>query len=97
MYVDGLTLVAGATAQAYDAGGANLQVEALTSNVTLNSTNSGELQPWQLNFNALPAIRSNFATVTANGYVYAIGGFNGVATQSTAYYAKLGADGTTGV
>jgi len=58
--------------------------------VTLLGNNSGEPASWQTASNALPAGLSDFTAVTANGYVYAIGGGTGV------YYAKLNADGSVG-
>lgn len=57
--------------------------------VTLLGNNEGESYAWQSS-TALPAGLSDFVSVTANGYVYAIGGGTGV------YYAKLNANGTVG-
>lgn len=46
---------------------------------------------------SLPGARRQFQAVVANGYVYVIGGRDGSnVAQSTAYYAKLNADGTLG-
>src|SRR5207249_2692069 len=95
IYIDGLTLVAGATAQTFSAGGNILNLESSNSNITLNNTNSGELQAWQLNANALSASLRYAATAVASGYIYAIGGHNGTSAVTSVYYAKLNADGST--
>ena len=44
----------------------------------------------------LPASFGVHTTVTANGYIYAMGGYNGSSNISTIYYAKLNIDGTVG-
>ncbi len=71
-----------------------------TSTVTYAKVNSdGSTGPWQTNLNALPGIRDQHVALSANGYIYVIGGDtnsdNGTAT-STVFYAKLNSDGTTG-
>ena len=94
IYIDGVTLVTGSTALAYVAPGSNLQVDANYSNLTLNSTNSGEIQPWQVSPNNLPAGRLDMNPVIVNGYAYVIGGdFGG---NATTYYSKLNSDGSIG-
>lgn len=46
---------------------------------------------------SLPDIRVEHFTTVANGYIYVIGGINdSFVPQTTAYYAKLNADGTVG-
>ena len=64
----------------------------------------GSTGAWQTNSYAIgcttpgcgsPSTRSAHSSVIANGYVYVIGGYNG-SGQSTVYYAKLNADGSTG-
>ncbi len=45
--------------------------------------------------NALPSGRTFNGVVSANGYIYSIGGYNG-GGQSTVYYASLNADGSVG-
>ncbi|OVE79123.1 hypothetical protein BVY00_01280 [bacterium G20] len=83
--------------QVQNAAGSNLvQVDTSNANITLNGVNTGLLQTWSANTNALPAVRYGHTSVVANGYVYGIGGTNGSATQSTVYYAKLNGDGSTG-
>lgn len=101
IYIDGVTLVAGGVAQTYNAGGGYLQVDPLFSTIALNNNNSGEIQPWQTNANSLPAPRDAHATVTANGYVYVLGGDDSTSGSptngtTTVYYAKLNADGSLG-
>jgi hypothetical protein len=77
-------------------GGSLLNVSTSTNQITLNGNNSGEVTAWTTNSNALPSPRVGVATVTSNGFVYAIGGRNGPTPQSNVYYAKLNADGSTG-
>src|SRR3990167_3282037 len=96
IYIDGVSLVAAASAEAFNPGGNQLDLQANTGNISLNQQNSGELQAWQTNANALPAARYNSAVVTANGYAYLIGGYDGSAVKDTVYYAKLNTDGSTG-
>ncbi|MBI2285409.1 carbohydrate binding domain-containing protein, partial [Candidatus Saccharibacteria bacterium] len=56
----------------------------------------GTLGPWNTT-TILPAARGMVQPVTANGYVYVIGGTDTDAnTVNTSYYAKLNADGTIG-
>jgi hypothetical protein len=56
----------------------------------------GSTGAWVTSTNPLPAVRYRQGSVVANGYVYAFGGDNGSTAQSTVYYAKLNADGSTG-
>jgi N-acetylneuraminic acid mutarotase len=95
LYVDGASLVQAANPLPFTAGGSNLQIDNLNNIITLNGSNSGALGAWQLNGNAITAARYGHSSVIANGYVYVIGGSNSGA-QSTVYYAKLNADGSTG-
>jgi N-acetylneuraminic acid mutarotase len=63
----------------------------------IGGNNSGALQAWQTNPTSLPAVRATASSVTANGYVYMIGGDDGTGNgMTTSYYAKLNADGSTG-
>jgi fibronectin-binding autotransporter adhesin len=51
-----------------------------------------------INSNGLPAVRGDHGIATANGYIYVVGGHDSSNTAvATVYYAKLNADGTTGV
>ena len=48
---------------------------------------NGTLGAWATNANSLPDTRDFAASTLANGYVYVLGGNNGVSDQSTVYYA----------
>jgi hypothetical protein len=101
IYIDGVTLVAGATALTYASPASGLQVEPHYNNLTINAGYSGELQPWQNNQATLNAVRSRAGVTAYNGYVYVLGGgttIDGqtVATTNTVQYAKLNADGSVG-
>lgn len=84
--------------QIQNATGGNLfQVDTSNSNVTILGNNSGELQAWVNNSgNPLPTARESHASVTANGYVYVFGGWNGASQVADVNYAKLNADGSVG-
>ncbi len=56
----------------------------------------GSIGTWQTSANSLPNLRYSASSVTANGYVYVIGGYNGTVFQNTVYYAKLNAGGNIG-
>ena len=83
---------------------ATLQVQGnIGAGVSVNGSSLVNIQPtdgnisaFSTNSNALPDIRAYHSSVTANGYVYVIGGWNNSDTQSTVYYAKLNSDGSTG-
>jgi hypothetical protein len=45
---------------------------------------------------ALPTALANAAMVSANGYLYYLGGYNGTASVSTTYYSVLNSDGSNG-
>ncbi len=99
VYLDGVMLVTGATVQSYVAPSNNLQVDAGSSNLTLNNANTGELQSWRQT-NAMGTGRRYASTVTANGYIYYIGGCTGACSAglgvTTVDYAKINADGSVG-
>ena len=64
---------------------------------SLLGLNSAEVSTWATTSQSLPAARYGGATVTANGYVYYIGGNNtSNVAQTTVYSAKLNSDGTVG-
>jgi len=101
LYIDGVTLVAGATARTYtNSMEANtLQVENATSGVKINLNNNIELQEWRTSANILPANRADPATATSNGYIYVMGGgtaSDGGTPQNTVYYTKVNVDGSIG-
>ena len=57
----------------------------------------GRLRPFSTNTsNPLPTTLRQGKSVTANGYIYHLGGYNGTAILSSVYYAKANADGSTG-
>ncbi len=100
IFVDGVTIVSGATGLTYTAPAQNLQVGAFQNHITLNNQNTGETGPWEKNNNSLPASVYGNGSVVYNGYVYSVGGFtataNGSAATTAVYYAKINADGSTG-
>jgi hypothetical protein len=79
-------------------GGSLMDVDSTNATASLLGLNSGSLSPWSTNTsNPLPVARYGSSTVTANGYVYVIGGNNSSnASTDTVYYAKLNGDGTVG-
>lgn len=56
----------------------------------------GTLGAWQTNSNSLGLAMGGGAAVIYKGYVYYIGGHDGTTAQTTVYYARLNADGSTG-
>jgi len=94
-YIDGVTLTKSPTALAYSAPADSIDVNSYTNNITLNGGQSGDIQGWNLSSNRLPSLRQSNGVVTANGYMYAIGGFN-TAPINSVNYAKLNADGSVG-
>ena len=78
-------------------GGSLFSVDSTNSNITLNGLDSGALGAWSTNgANQIPGNITSQSSVTANGYVYAIGGNNAGTPVATVYYAKLNNDGSTG-
>src|SRR5205807_630097 len=69
----------------YVIGGYNPTIVSTVYYAKLNA--DGSTGTWTTNANALPAAREYQSSVVANGYVYAIGGYNSGA-QTTIYYAK---------
>ncbi|MEK7059875.1 MAG: hypothetical protein AAB971_03920, partial [Patescibacteria group bacterium] len=59
----------------------------------LNS--DGSVGVWQ-STSSMPAVRLGQSSVVANGYVYAMGGYDGSTRRDTVYYAKLNSDGSLG-
>jgi hypothetical protein len=97
LFIDGVTLVPSGTALNFDAGGANLDVNSMTSGVTINGSMNSEIQPWKLNANALPAARRHATTATGDGYIYYVGGLTTTpAPTRDINYAKLNSDGSIG-
>ena len=78
----------------YLVGGQNATVKVNT--VLYSKLNAdGTMGAWQSAANTLPQALSGGATVAANGYLYHIGGTNGVGVNNV-YYARLNADGSVG-
>jgi N-acetylneuraminic acid mutarotase len=60
----------------------------------LNS--NGSVGTWNTSANVLPQAMHYAASVTYNGYVYFMGGYNNSGTQNTVYYAQLNSNGSVG-
>ncbi|HEX3082148.1 MAG TPA: hypothetical protein VHQ86_02755, partial [Candidatus Saccharimonadia bacterium] len=56
----------------------------------------GTVGTWNVNSNVLPYSAYRASAVTANGYIYYMGGYNGTNTISSAAYARLNPDGSVG-
>jgi hypothetical protein len=83
IYVTGGTADAGTTAQ------------TTVYSAKLNS--DGTTGAWKtLTSTPLPQKRRDSSSITYNGYVYVIGGYNDTTTIRTTFYAKANADGTLG-
>jgi hypothetical protein len=82
--------------QIQNASGAQLfNVDSTNNALTVLGNLSGETAAWQTATNTTPANRYYPSVVTANGYLYELGGSNSGA-QTTVYYSKLNTDGTVG-
>jgi hypothetical protein len=77
------------------AGGSLFNVDSTNTTITVNGTNSGEVQAWTTETDTLTAARFNGTSVSVNGYVYYVGGQSGGTEASNVYSAKLNADGST--
>ena len=77
-------------------GGSLINVDSVNSIIALDGNTSGQLSNWTTSANSLPAARSIGSAVSASGYIYMVGGQNAGVPQSTVYYTKLNADGSTG-
>lgn len=74
----------------YNVGGFTSSVTQSTAYYAPLNAN-GSVGTWvqQNTSNDLPAARATYAFGKANGYLYAIGGFNGTTSQTTVYYTSL--------
>ncbi|MEK7600331.1 MAG: carbohydrate binding domain-containing protein [Patescibacteria group bacterium] len=80
--------------QIQNANGDNLlQVDTASNNIKIGGNNSAELTQLANN-TALPVAIGYQSSVTANGYVYVIGGIDGATALTSVRYAKINADGT---
>ncbi len=95
-FIDGVTLVASGTAQAYNAGGGQFNLQGGSGNISLNAANTGEPQAWQLSPNLLGHNTADEGTAIYNGYIYTIGGHDGSNALSEVRYAKLYSNGAIG-
>ncbi len=79
-----------------------LYVEAPTGADTNYSgyfAGTGETGTWVTNTNSMPVRTASSAVLTANGYIYSLGGTqvdNGATPVTNVYYARLNSDGSTG-
>jgi hypothetical protein len=80
----------------YVIGGQDSGITAKSTVYYAKLNADGSTGTWQTNANPLPYGRYSLTSVVANGYIYAIGGEIGGIQQSSVYYAKLNADGSTG-
>jgi len=79
------------------ASGQLLNIDSANSNITLNGLNSGVLEAWASSPNTLPTAVNGQPVVTANGYIYSLGGqgtSGSFSPISNVYYAKLAANGS---
>ncbi len=70
-----------------------LNVDTTNSNVTLN-TGASQLGPWKAS-TSLPQSLQYSGSASANGFVYAVAGFDG-AYKNTVYFAQQNSDGSIG-
>ena len=76
------------------AGNSLLNVDSANANITLNGTNYTAIQSWQTGTNTGFNARETQATVTANGYIYVIGGKNSSnVSVNDVQYAKILSNG----
>lgn len=107
LYIDGVTLVQASSGLTFTPVATGLDFNNYTESLFLNGNASGELQPWRLADKPVGATSTTdttnrvfghegSATITANGYVYVLGGYNGTNTLNGVWYAKVNADGSVG-
>jgi hypothetical protein len=75
--------------------GGETAASIFTANVYYAQVQNGQITAWTQT-NSLPqAIADTFA-VAIDGFVYVVGGFNGVSQRTTTYYAAINANGSLG-
>jgi N-acetylneuraminic acid mutarotase len=81
---------------AFDTASSNFYISDAVYYAHLNS--DGTTGAWQTSANVLPQALNNSSAVSANGYVYVLGGYSEEASMvvNSVYYAHLNSDGTTG-
>ncbi len=94
VYIDGFTLTLGGTSMNFTAPANQIQVDSDYSNITLNVGQDADVQPWQSNTTPLPTALRGAASVTANGFVYYIGGNPNGAASNAISYARMNTDGS---
>ena len=78
----------------YEIGGYN--GSSATATVDYSSTNvNGSINGWSSTTN-LPVATENATSVSYNGYIYEIGGYNGTSAVATVDYAPINSNGTLG-
>jgi N-acetylneuraminic acid mutarotase len=82
------------------AGASLFTADTTGMNVTLNGANNGTVSSWTTSSNTLPAVRAWNTGLTANGYIYSVGGdglpWGAGNGTSSIYYAKANSNGTIG-
>ena len=76
----------------YVIGGTGGPAQSAVYYSKLNS--DGSIGAWLTSVSALPVGTTGHSSVASNGYVYVIGGSDGVDVQAAVYYAKLNSDGS---
>jgi hypothetical protein len=84
--------------QIQNASGNNLLLaDSSNFNVTVLGGNNGDIQAWQTNSSSGFTAMRDDCTVTANGFLYVLGGVNGAGTTvNTVQYARINANGSVG-
>ncbi|MBI2008846.1 hypothetical protein HYS84_00355 [Candidatus Saccharibacteria bacterium] len=86
---------AAANGYIYRIGGSPDGSAGVTSVIYAKINASGSVGTWN-STSALPTTLSDQGAVAVNGYVYAVGGWNGTVVVDSVYYAKINPDGTLG-
>jgi hypothetical protein len=80
----------------YEFGGYDVNSSTTTTSYYAKLNADGSTGAWSTT-TALPNVSYGHRAVTANGYIYIIGGHDGITTNySTVYYARVNTDGTLG-
>jgi hypothetical protein len=80
----------------YIIGGVNSLSTRLNSVYYAPINADGSIGSWATSSNVLPATLDAGAVVTANGYLYYTGGYDGSNSSKTTYYTSLNLDGSIG-
>ncbi len=72
-------------------------VDTTDSNITVLGNNSGATSSWSSDADTLPVALTNHSQITANGYIYVVGGQDASSNiHNTVFYTKVNSDGTIG-